>query len=794
MLYRITATFCLCLFISAIRSQSIDTLLEAYNTRVPQEKVHIHFDNAAYTAGETIWYKAYLLSGTEPSELSKNFYIDWFDMKGKIISRTIAPIISSCASGSFTIPQNFQGNQLQVIAYTKWMLNFDSSFLFHKIIPVAQAGPFKQLQPDMLSATTLSFFPEGGDMIGNIRGNIAFKAVNSAGKPVQVSGLINDKSGNPVTGFTTQHDGMGKIALLPVAGEQYTAEWKDASGNLQHTALPDAKSSGIVFGILNTALTRTFFIERSAVSDARFKKLSIVAHMNQQVLFRAVANLTEKTKITSVLPTGNFPSGVLQVTVFDSYHQPLIERVLFVNNDEYRLEAEVHADTLDLRKRGKNVYEIAVPDSIATSLSLAVTDGDGVVDSGSHIISQLLLSSEIKGYVHNPAFYFSEHDSAATYLDLVMLTNGWRRFRWEDVWGNKIPRFPYQADTTYLSIEGKVDKLSDNKIKKAELVNLILVAKDSSKQFVFTPLNPDGSFGEHNLILFDTTKIFYQLNKISLPVRSHINIKNTFLPYDSTRAMRYLQTFLSDTTGLARIKAITEERKRVEALMQQTTLKEVIVKTKIKTRLQELNERYATGLFDSQDAYQFSVIDDPSATVSLSAFAYLQAKVAGLQISNAYSTDPRVIWRGASPSFYLDEVPVDASMLASISMTQIAFIKVFRPPFFGAFGGGSGGAIAVYTKKGDDTRTQFSGLEYALLAGYTPVKQFYSPNYAEQQINFTQTDLRRTLYWQPNIQTGGDLRKVKISFYNNDISQSLRVVMEGMADDGRLIHFSKLLK
>jgi hypothetical protein len=787
----------LCLWlalVTAARCQAIDSLLDSYNSRVPQEKVHIHFDNSAYSSGETIWYKAYLLNGIDPSDLSKNFYIDWFDTNGKLLERTIAPIIGSCASGNFTIPQKFTGNQLQVMAYTRWMLNFDSAFLFHKIIPVAQAGIEQRRQPEIIPVTNLLFFPEGGDMVENIPGAIAFKARNSAGMPMQVSGVINDRNGQPVTTFTSRHDGMGKIRLTPAVGEVYTAEWKDASGNTQYTRLPVAKSTGIILSVINTYGTRTFTVERPAKPDERFRRLSIVAHMHQQVVFRAVANLSEKTKIISSLPVNDFPSGVLQVTVFDSYQRPLAERILFVNNDEYHLDATVHTDTLNLEKRGKNVYEIEVPDSIPTSLSIAVTDGDTGHDPAADIVSRLLLSAEIKGHVHNPAYYFSTEDSASAYLDLVMLTNGWRRFRWEDVWARQIPKLSYQRDSTYLSIAGKIDNLSESKIKKAELINLILLAKDSSKQFVFTPLRPDGSFGEDNLILFDTTKVFYKLNNTSLPGRSNISIKNTFLLFDSTRSVHSLGNFLSDTSGLARINAIADEKRKLETLMRQTTLKEVIVTAKIKSRIEELNDKYARGLFESDDAYQFAVMDDLTSMSAASTFAYLQSKVAGLSINNSNPFNPNATWRGAQVAFFLDEMPVDATALASIPMAHISFIKVFRPPFFGASLGGSGGAIAVYTKKGDDQRTMSMGLDYTLLPGYTPVKQFYSPDYAEKQINFTQPDLRRTLYWKPNIQTDGANRKVRISFYNNDVSHSLQLVLEGIALDGRMIHLSKLLK
>ena len=789
MFYRIVNILGICLFLSIeSRCQSFDSLLERYNNLVPKEKVHIHFDNCVYSPGQTIWYKAYLLNEAEPSDLSKNFYIDWFDEKGKLVERIIAPVIGSCASGNFMVPEGYTGKLLQVLAYTKWMLNFDSAFLFHKIIPIAQSATLQNNRPVIVPGTTLQFFPEGGDLIENITSTIAFKTMNTAGLPVAANGTIYNKNGQAVTRFNTVHDGMGTIKLIHLPGEAYRAEWKDPLGNTQYTSLPLAKTTGIVLSISHESGGWAFTIERSATKEDRFKKISIVAAMDQQIVFRAVANFTEKEKITAQLPTSNFPSGVLQLTVFDINQQPVAERIFFVNNEEYLLKAEVHFDTLNLGKRGKNVYEIDVPDSISTSLSLAITDGESVNDSTGNIISQFLLSDEIKGYIHNPAYYFSStEDSVVKHLDLVMLTNGWRRFKWEDVLRSKIPALPYQRDTSYLSINGEIEKLSDSKIKKAEFVNLILVGKDSSTQFIFAPLKADGSFGQDNLILFDTTKVFYQLNKTYLPGRKTVTINNNFLPFDSTRQLRYLTTFLSDTSGLARIKSIAEEQKRVNTLMKQTTLKEVVVHAKIKSRIDELNDKYSSGLFSGRDDYKFNVIDDQFIGAYLNVFTYLQGKLPGLTVRNAFS-DPSATWRGGREStYFLDEMQVDASALASISINYVAYIKVVRSGF-------NPGAIAVYTKKGDDAKTINRGLDFILIPGYSPVKQFYSPNYGEQQNNFVQTDLRRTLYWKPNIQTGAVNKKVTISFYNNDISHTLQLVLEGLAQDGRMIHFSKLLK
>ncbi|MDP3667584.1 MAG: hypothetical protein Q8R50_12955 [Sediminibacterium sp.] len=778
-----------------VQAQQIDSLLGVYEVKVPQEKIHIHFDNSQYMPGQTVWFKAYLLHGNEPSELSRNLYIDWFTEQGKLLDRTIAPVAGSCAVGNFVVPEKYTGSRLRVLAYTKWMLNFDSAFLFHQTLQVAQTSAIITGLPAILPATTLRFFPEGGELVENISGVIAFKATNSEGLPVNIQGTINNSIKQVVADFFTEHDGMGKIIFKPLPGEIYTAEWKDPQENTQYTPLPSAKKTGLVLSINNTPANRRLIIERLPLLEDRYKRITIVATMNQQVVFRAAAKLTDKNSITASLPTTDFPSGVLRLTVFDNYRQPVAERILFINNQEYRLAAELLMDTVNLEKRGKNTFHLALADTIPATLSLSITDGEGNYDSSQNIISRLLLSSEIKGHIHNPAYYFaSEEDSVSRHLDLVMLTNGWRRFKWDEVLTGKTPVLKYAHDSGYLTIEGKIDNLSDKKIKKAELVNLILMAKDSTKQFIFTALQADGSFREENMILFDTTKVFYQLNKTFIPARSHVGINTTFLPFDSTKTITALAKFLADTTGITRIKAIAREQRRLEELMKAVTLKEVVVKTRIKTRLEEMNDTYARGVFESGQSRNFNIADDPQGGVTLTAFAYLVSRVPGLQINDPYSLNPSAIWRREQVSLFLDEMPVDAPTLASVPISNIAYIKVFNPPFFGAPGGGSGGAIAVYLRKGNDTKGIFTGLDYTLLPGYSPIKEFYSPNYAEQQLNFSPTDLRRTLFWKPNIQLDGTNKQLILSFYNNDISHSLQLVVEGLTQDGRLIQVSKLLK
>jgi hypothetical protein len=804
---KLQAVFTLLLFFSAgkLHAQTVQSLLEAYHKKTPQEKVYIHFDNSMYAPGQTVWYKAYLLKDFVPSDLSKNLYIDWFDETGTLISRSVAPVLNSIATGDFTVPEKYAGTRLRIMAYTRWMLNFDTSFLFHQTLRIAalsknNADPARPASE--VPAATLKFFPEGGYMVENIPGTLAFKALNTAGEPVAMSGTISNKDKQVVARFTAEHNGMGKLLFTPLPGESYTAEWSDIKGNNKQTDVPAAIQSGIVLTAINSATIRQFRVERPAIPEERFKKLTVLGSMNQQLVSKAVVDLTEKNKVSVGINTADFPSGILQVTVFDNTMRAVAERIVFINNDADRLAAALHIDTLNLEKRGKNSYEVELADTVQATLSLSVTDGAGSYDSSQNILTQFLLLSEIKGHVHDPSYYFSSaKDNIANHLDLVMLTNGWRRFAWDDVLAGKQPKMAYPHDSTYVSIVGKIDNISSGKVRRAGIMNVVLEAKDSSQRFLFMPVQPDGSFREDNLMFFDTTRVYYKLNNEVIPERGRVTITSTFLPFDKTLKHPGAAVQLPDTTGMAHMKTIAAQQQKLDSLMQLTTLKEVIVSTKTKTRMEELEDRYTQGgMFrGGGNARSFNVSDDTLGGMSTSILSYLQGRVPGLQIRNANSDNPALIWRGnntygATVDLYLNEMRVDASTLLIVSMTNVAYIKTFPPPFMGPSSGGTGGAIAVYTKKGGDMKSAETGIDHTLLAGYTPFREFYTPNYAETQMNFSRPDLRRTLIWKPNILFDGVNKKISFSFYNNDISHSFRVSIEGMTADGRLIHVNKLIR
>jgi hypothetical protein len=773
-------------------SQTLLSTLNRYNEAYEHEKMHVQFDKPVYSAGETVWFKAYLVSKNVPTTVSTNLHAELLDAAGLVIEKKVYPIYEASAAGSFDLPKGAKGEGLLFRAYTTWMLNFDTAFLYTKALTASKAAAVAKKE------TTMRFFPEGGDWVAALPSVVAFKATDETGRPRRVSGVIKDNKGTAVADFKTVHDGMGKVSLVPETGATYVAEWKDESGQTGTTPLPEVKADGLTLEVKHIGNTLNYIISRREEADARFQRVHIVANMHQYTVYRATANLTKSSIISGGIPLDSLVSGTLTLTLFDERWKPLAERVAFVDRDDYRFSATVSWTTKNLGKRGKNVLEVEVPDSLRANLSLAITDAQVSEGGQEEIVSRLLLTSDLRGYVHNPAYYFSSSaDSVKEHRDLLLLTHGWRRYNWEALAAGLLPRVRFPREN-YLAIRGNIYGILPGQLRPDEQINLIFEAKDSSRQFVAVPIQRDGSFALQGAIFYDTVKLYYMLNDINktnrkasvefarqaYPASIKLGIDTTLLVQQRTVSLSSREQFFVQK----REEVLPELNRKIR------TLENVTVRAKTRSREQELEKRYTTGMFQGGNSRNFNLLDDPIAGSYTSAFQYLQGKVPGLQISGAggsYTLNRR----GSAPALFMDEIPIDADYLANLPVTDIAYIKVFDPPFMGAVGGGAGGAIAIYTRRGGETpRTNIPGLARGSLVGYAPLKDFYSPDYATSSPLHEVEDVRSTLYWNPFLLTGKASRKVQIQFYNNDVSTSLRVVLEGMNEEGRLTRVEQVIR
>ncbi len=639
----------------------------------------------------------------------------------------------------------------------------------------------------------IGFFPEGGDMLEGVNNKIAFKAHDQWGRPVKIKGVIKNNKGEFVDSLRILHDGMGYFFVLPDPGESFKAFWKDEKGKEHTTSLPAVKRNGVSLQITISGSKRGFTLQTNKAADKKFGAVYLVGTMNQFQVFKVVKDLTSGIA-QGIIPVQNLPSGILTITVFDNNWNPLAERITFVNNEEYTFPAEMNVTHWGLNKRARNEIEISVPDSLYANFSVAVTDVAIDTDSSTTIISHFLLSSDLKGEIFNPSYYFTSTENTITqHLDLVMLTNGWRRFNWDKVVKGILPSIKYTRDTTYLSLSGKV--YGATPVQLRDNPSVILVINENNKEknkILFVPIEPDGTFDDPSTILFDTAHIYFQLSK---GIRdATINFMESKLPAYKNRVYakgRYFNR-LEDTTGYARHFLLSDEVRRLLQMEEGKVLENVIIKARTKTPIQIMEEKYTSALF-SGDGYQFDLVNDPFAATALDIFSYLRGKVAGL-IINGSGASATLQWRGGAPVVLIDEIPTDIAFLSSISVSSIAYIKVMRPPFFGASGGGNG-AIAVYTRKGDDTKNvPGEGLSNSKVSAYSPIRQFYSPNYSSFVSANEKQDLRTTLYWNPYVITTAEQNKVKLIFYNNDVTKAFRVIIEGMAQDGRFTRIEQIME
>lgn len=791
-----------CFGFTHLFAQRLDTLINTFGAKFQAERVHLQFDKQTYSPKETIWFKAYIVSGIMPEEKSKNLYVDFSDEKGKVLAHDVFPISEGVSRGQFDIPDSLKGSLIHVRAYTKWMLNFDTAFLYNNNLKVVQAKEKRIKGKPPVPKATLYFFPEGGDAIAGLRTRMAFMAEDQYAQPVNVSGVVKDNDGNKVADLLVQHDGMGSFYFIPDASKTYTATWKDGQGETHTTNLPAIHNSGVSLSIQASKDEKLFAIERSENVSDNLKELHIVATMYQQTVYLANISLVDKTMISGAIPTTYFPSGILQITVLDKNMEPIAERIAYVKSKDDTFHPEVGFSKLSFDKRGANELIVNVLDSVPANLSVSVTDASIGTDSSNNLVSDMLLSNQVKGKIYQPYYYFSsDSEKVNKDLDLVMLTHGWRRFNWEKIINKEPLNITYPKDSTYLTLSGKVFGATPAQLAASGTLFAILKSKtDTTNKFIMLPLNSDGTFSDPNAIFFDSLNVYY---KFAGKKNYLDNTEITFMPdrlpspghiplnfNDIVKARDY------DTSGLAGSQHLYDQYWALAHFQTENALADVTVKTRQKSPTEKLDDEYTSGMFKDDNGYTFDVMNDISAQGAMNVFSYLQGRVAGLQISNPMADPPSLSWRGGTPSLFLDEIPVsDASQISNMSMSDIAMIKIYRPPFMGGFGGSPGGAIAVYTRKGADVAVDSkTGMPHKIIAGYTAIREFYSPNYLSLSQDRDKFDARSTLYWNSLIMTTPQNHELRFKFFNNDFTKAYRIILEGMNENGQFTHIEKVIQ
>ncbi len=796
----------LSLYAISTRAQSPAAAVNFMKQHYQLEKLYFHYDKESYVAGEQIWFKAYLMEGFFPDTTSTTLYISLIDASQKVISKKTLPVVGSCAIGNFALDKNLKQGRYTILAYTRKMMSFGPAFFYHHEFSIYD--PTITLpQAEENRIVSLNFFPEGGTFIADVKNTLAFKAADQYGNPVKVTGELKNKAGEIVADLLEVHDGMGKFSLTPARGEVYTAYVKYAGGQeLVQEKLPVCELAGSTLQIARGDAFSYFQVNNEKALNAEMFPAYMMGVVNNEVVFK---NLLPATSLVQgKIPTGALPSGILQVTLFTAKDQPLAERLIFIDNGDYQKQGLFKSDVLSLAPHAKNEYQYSFADSTTGSFSVSVVNANDeiAIQKRNSIISSMLLTEELRGIVFQPDYYFTQANSnAKAALDLVMLTNGWRRYNWQQMLTNQLPPV-YDKHDNYISMSGYAyDAATNKRVINTELSGTISKG-DSTLGMITIPVDGNGNISLDGLMFEDSVIILYRdyknkngttyinQNTPKISAYNTFNVanygfqKSTLLPLPE-QLQQKLQSnyvFYNDPNSP---KAVLLDNIQLE-----------VAKPIDKTALTE--KKYVTNGVFGGGATTLDFINEPlKNNLSTNVLDYIKSRINGVSVTgrppdyfiNYRST--RSLMGGPLPmNIFLDEQQVDVSAIAYLKMAEIAMIKVYSQGFAGAAGGGAGGTLAVFTRRGEDRLVSGAkpGMSRLKMEGYSPTKEFYSPNYANGKP--VEKDLRTTLYWNPYLVTDGVQNKLSIPFYNTDNATKLKVVIVGFTAEGKLVDFEKIIE
>jgi hypothetical protein len=706
------------------------------------------------------------------------------------------------------------------------MLNF-RDYIFNSEIYILGMDRKVTNASKITPQVNVHFFPEGGDLVNDLESVVAYKAYDQYGNALDITGTVTDATGAAVASFKSDHDGMGSFRLTPAAGKSYTANITTANGRTSKVQLPAAKAEGIVMRINNNAAARlTVILQRKAAQESQYNRLLIVAQMHNTTVFQGEVNFAEGASAASI-PKKALPPGIIQVTVFDSLGNPLAERLAFIKNAN-ALTPELVKETISLTRKAKNTLSLNLKDIKRPDISVCITDvSTDNLSSPVNIIASSLLTSDLKGSINNPNYYFAANDTSTNkHLDVLMMTHGWRRFVWKDVLASKFPELKFPVESS-IAIKGKATRPGTNNIIKDGRVNLILKAADSTKLLSEAKLTDKGEFIVDNLQFKGDATVSYQATNDK---REAMVIDVTLYPnyYDTVKKVTLA------TSGIFDYDPVKGNDKLNESLLAQVHtvdtfmkgpeyLKSVTVTGRKLSPTDSLNNAYATGqymfggrkLAPGKQGY-FSLWqmirtvpgfvvegDMKSPTVTLSRTAGLNVfsdngpATGGVTFtdgegSGPVASAPDYVQNGIA--FYLNEVPVSREVLDNLVMTDVAFVKTYVGAETFAVGPFNG-AILVYTHKGVSIGKSIYDKTFAKsqLGGYSPVREYFTPDYSLNPALQSMPDNRITLLWSPRVVTNKD-GKANIKFFNNDKSTKVKVLIQGLDADGRFIYQEQILE
>jgi hypothetical protein len=762
------------------------------------EKIYLHTDRSTYFVGEDLWYKAYNVRASNNLlfDNSNILYVELISADSKIIARNKTNLEMGLGHGDFQLQDSLgvKPGIYQLRAYTNWNRNFGDDFVFKKEIEIidvfenhsksntAQNGiadnktKIKNIKVSKESNFKVDFFPEGGSLLENVASVVGFKAVDSSGKPIDIKGEIYDSDNELVSSFESPHDGMGKFQILPIEGKTYYAKIKILSGEELRVELPKVTKQGYLLSFRTFKGKNIVSISTNEATLVQIPNvaLTIVCKAKGISYLETTQTLTETT-LSFELPKDKIPEGISQITLFDNNNKPESERLVFIEKEQ-DLDVQLATDKSSYQPNEKMTINVSSKSKAgvvkAASFSLSVTDTNGVLedkDYGTTISSYFLMESDIRGKVHNPAYYFDPTNvKRLEHLDNLLLTQGWRDFLWKTI-PKSDDAISYKAEKG-ITISGRVKQVFADKSLVNNNLTLALMSK--KKNTFFSAITDSiGRFQFENLLFSEKANMYLNNSNEKGKFRGEIVLDSIELAPIPVKLKKEIIVLPETTHSVAE----SVSKKYIAlGIKPENMLKEVEVNSK----KNKINPMYGVPDYSC-------VVDIKESSRFFNAVDLIEEKLRGVLSINYDS----IVGKDATDlpfAVLIDGFQaVEGNQLLSVPQEQVIKIEVVRGMHIDALYGKST-LISIFTNAKNWQRTKIVPV-YAVkqeIDGFYTARVFYSPDPEKPNPELDKNAaVRNTIYWNPYVhpdKTG----HVSVNYFNSGVETKVKVALEGITANG----------
>ena len=617
----------------------------------------------------------------------------------------------------------------------------------------------------------VKFFPEGGALINIPHQNVAFKAQGADGFSKEIEGFLFNSKGDTLTNFRSEHNGMGIFTMNPVNNETYYVTVRTNDSITKRFDLPAIEPKGIAIAMSHYKQEIRYEIQKTEATEWP-QKLFLLAHTRGKL---AILQPINPKRTFGKMNDSLFTEGITHFMLIDDQGNALSERLIFVP-DHKPNQWQITTDQPTYGKREKVSLQIAAKDSegnpVEGTFSVSITDRKSIQPDSlaDNILSNLLLTSDLKGYVEDPAFYFLNQDARTLRsIDYLMMTHGWRRHKMENVL-----RTPSLNFTNYIekgqTISGRIMGFFGANVKKGPICvlapkyNIIATTETDEKgQFIVnTSFRDSTTF----LVQARTKKGFAGVDILMDPPQYPVATHKA--PYFNG-ATTFMEDYLMNT----------RDQYYMEGGMRVYNLKEVTVTAK--------RERPSSKSIYTGGINTYTVEEDRLQGYGQTAFD-AASRLPSVTITNGSEIHIR---NNSEPAIIVidDIVYEDASdILKDIQVSDMSSISLLRGADAVILGPrASGGAVVITLKdpRNLPARPAQGIITYTPL-GYSESVEFYHPTYdTPEKKNAQRSDFRSTVYWNPELRLDAE-GKATIEYYTPDSTAPEDIIIEGVDKNGKV--------